>query len=137
MLAAVAAASLSLPQESARAQASASLQPGGAGEAVLARLAFLTDTHYWPPSARRGQQSRLVVRTGLPEICARGTDAAASTAAPVLGESHRGLHSFLAPPLGADGPRQLVVFEHERFRRDAPRRPDTSTARGFGATTGT
>lgn len=55
MLAAVAAASLSLPVESqsARAQAQASLQPGGAGEAILARLAFLTDTHYWPPSDAR------------------------------------------------------------------------------------
>ena len=51
------------------------------------------NTDLGEPSARRGQQSRLVVRTLLPKIRARGADAAASAAASVLGESHRGLHA--------------------------------------------
>ena len=47
------------------------------------------NTDLGEPSARRGQQSRLVVRTGLPEIRARGTNSAATATAPVLGESNR------------------------------------------------
>ena len=73
------------------------------------------DAYFGEPSARRGQQSRLVVRTGLPEIRARGTDPAAPSAAPVLGESHRGLHSFLAPPLVTNRTGQMFVLDRDRL----------------------